>query len=987
MKTFSRLLALFLSLSLVLSLLSVSVQAGNPVSSAEETRGVWIASTYNIDFPKKQGSDVAQMKKELDDIVETASKTGLNSIFFQVRPTGDALYTSSIFPWSNVLTGTQGKAPPDGFDPLAYLIESAKKKNIAVHAWVNPYRVAQGSPTSPAKIEDLSPENPARKNPAMLKSYADGKLYLNPGNPDAMKLVLDGVAELVKNYDIAGVQFDDYFYPSTTVTENGKNVIAKFDDDAEYAAYGAGLSREDWRRKNVDTLVQKTAETVHNIKPDCKFGISPSGIWRNSSSDALGSATSGVESYDRYFADTRKWVKNEWIDYIAPQLYWYMGQKGSDFTVLCKWWADVCKGTSVDLLIGHAAYKLDSTNEWKNEEEIPAQVAMARDMGAKGSIFYGYSNIKNNVRNIQTLLSSLYQNSIPTPEPPVNPEPPTGEIRPLTIALPSYTSYKFSGNNIYLLGTADPRYPVYLNGEELPRTPSGHFSAYRTVAKEGSTFTFIFMDTKKVIKVGKDVVNAGGVSIPYVMDSPGFKVGSLTPSSGQLLTPGKTITLSCVAPSGVSVNAKIGDTVVALKEGKKEPNSGGLQTSLYSITYRVPDFHRAGITHLGRVEYGFVKDGKTYEGTSGGPVSVYGDANLEVATVREAEAVARTGPSSSYTKLPPLTKGVTDYVLMRDGAYSMLRSGQWVLTSTLSTSERLLPTNTIRRADLSLDNATTNLRFSMNYFAPYKTYSDDKKFVIRFYDTVGGPAPKIPENHPLFAWSTFTQEGEDAIYTFYLEEAGAFIGYLANQTGNSVVFTIKNPKGIAAGEKPLIGKTIVLDAGHGGTDIGAVGPVGPFFGTESALNLSLTFALRDKLSALGAKVILTRETNVTMSLDDRALFIKGKNPDFAISLHHNSLDISSNIANVDGHLVLYREEFSKTAAAAVSDAMGEKLSDRRNRGTNQQGLAVCYIMECPSILVEMGFIANPSEYEKLSSTFGAEADAIAAGVVNFFREH
>ena len=967
-----RAIALLLAALFCIGSAPLPVAAAHAVQETQEIRGVWIASTYNIDFPQK-GSDTASMKKQLRDILDTAAAAGLNTVFFQVRPTCDALYPSELFPWSDTLTGEQGVAPEDGFDPLAYIIEEGKKRNIAIHAWINPYRVAQGTPESPAVLSALSLENPARKNPDLVIPYADGKLYLDPGNPATTELVLAGVAEIVRNYDVAGIQFDDYFYPHTTVTEDGRSTVAEFDDSASYAAYGNGMDRADWRRQNTYQLICRTYETIKARRKDVMFGVSPSGIWRNAASDPLGSNTAGGESYEKYYADTRSWVKDGIVDYIAPQLYWYVGQKGSDFEVLARWWADVCAGTDVKLLIGHAAYKLGTADAW-NESEIPRQIALAREVGAAGSIFYGYSKLADNTQNLRARLAALYGAE----------ESEEDEIRPLVIALPSASIYPCSYQKIYFLGTADPRFPVYLDGKELPRSESGHFWAYQALASGKNVFTFTFRDTVKTVTVGSDVA---APVIPYVMGAPSFKPGSLTPASAQILQPGDVITLSCVAPDGVSVNARIGDTVIALARTGAQIASAGLSTATYSAQYRIPDNHTSGIQNLGAPVYSFVYGGKTYSAAAAGTVSSYASGARTVATVTAHETLTRDGPSSGYQKLSPLAQGVQDYVVRQSGSYCKLRSGQWVPLTALSTQVALLPDNAIRGEQLKNLGAHSELRFRMNYFAPYETAMDESKFTIRFFDSDGTAAPEIPTDDPLFAWASFRQDGDDAVYTFYLKERGAFTGYTAERTGNSVCFTVKNPTGIAQGEKPLAGKKIVLDAGHGGSDIGAVVPLGAQEGTESALNLALAQAVERQLRTLGAEVMMLRDDDSYLSLDARALAMKQENPDLAISLHHNSLALSSNISTAEGHLVLYREDFSKTFAKTMSDALGKGLPDRRNRGAAEQGLAVCYIMECPSILIEMGFISNPYEYEKLSTEFDREAAAIADGVVNFLREH
>lgn len=370
----------------------------------EEMRGMWIASVYNIDFPGKQNLSVSQMKQELNQIIADAEAMNLNAVFFQVRPTADALYDSALFPWSKYLTGSQGKAPAQNFDPLEYLIRQGKAHGIEIHAWINPYKITRGTAEKPnLDLNALSDDNPARLYPDLVVAHSSGELYLNPGEPMSRYLVLQGVKELLDNYDIAGIHYDDYFYPTGT-----------FDDADTYQNYGAGYnSIEDWRRHNVDLLVQETHQLTQQ-KPGAVFGVSPAGVWANKTTNPNGSDTSaGVETYYDHYADTRKWVKNGWVDYIAPQIYWQIGHSKCDYAVLVDWWSNVVRGTDVKLYIGHAAYKTGDSaqgTQWMDGLELERQIAYNRaNRQVDGSIFYGYSALKNNTLGIGDSLADIFE--------------------------------------------------------------------------------------------------------------------------------------------------------------------------------------------------------------------------------------------------------------------------------------------------------------------------------------------------------------------------------------------------------------------------------------------------------------------------------------------------------------------------------------------------------------------------------------------------
>lgn len=306
---------------------------------------MWIASVENIDFPSRTGLSVAEQKKEFEAWLDLAVRLNLNTVISQVRPAADAFWPSPYEPWSRYLTGTQGKDP--GYDVLAFQVEAAHERGLELHAWFNPYRVSNDADAS-----KLVPHHPARVHPDWVLTYG-GKLYYDPGLPAVRAFVQDAMLDAVRRYDIDAVHFDDYFYPYPVAGQS-------FPDDASYAASGTTLSRADWRRENVNLLVREMRDRIRETKANVKFGISPFGIWRNSSSDPSGSATKGSESYSAISADTRRWVTEGWVDYICPQVYWKIGHPLADYQELSHWWARTVEGTGVALYIGQAAYQVTS---------------------------------------------------------------------------------------------------------------------------------------------------------------------------------------------------------------------------------------------------------------------------------------------------------------------------------------------------------------------------------------------------------------------------------------------------------------------------------------------------------------------------------------------------------------------------------------------------------------------------------------------------
>ncbi|MER5946087.1 family 10 glycosylhydrolase [Streptomyces sp. NPDC001904] len=342
--------------------------AGDPVPRrGPALRGMWLASVANRDWPSKPGLTAAAQRAELLAHLDTAVARRLNAVVFQVRPAADALWPSPYEPWSEVLTGVQGTDP--GWDPLGTAVTEAHRRGLELHAWFNPYRVANH--TDPTR---LVPTHPARRHPDWIVPYG-GKLYYDPGLPEVRAFVQDAMVDAVKKYAVDAVHFDDYFYPYPVPGQT-------FDDDATFAAHGAGFAdKAAWRRDNIDRLVREMSRRIEKARPGVRFGISPFGVWRNRATDPRGSDTAaGVQTYDDLHADTLRWVREGWISYVAPQVYWNIGFAAADYARLVPWWADAVRGTGVRLYIGEALYKAGDPAQgaaWQDPAELSRHLTFA----------------------------------------------------------------------------------------------------------------------------------------------------------------------------------------------------------------------------------------------------------------------------------------------------------------------------------------------------------------------------------------------------------------------------------------------------------------------------------------------------------------------------------------------------------------------------------------------------------------------------------
>jgi uncharacterized lipoprotein YddW (UPF0748 family) len=327
-----RILHILIALMLAtIGLLAQTVYVASSVTPPppfREMRGAWIATVANIDWPSKPGLPVAQQKAELISLLDHAKQLNLNAVFFQVRPVADAFYASPFEPWSEYLTGVQGKLPQPYYDPLSLAVAEAHKRGLELHAWFNPFRAGHPESKSPPALNHV-----VRTHPEIVRHYGS-ETWLDPGDPESQARALNAVLDVVKRYDVDGVVFDDYFYPYPQNGQGGKTL--DFPDTASWKKYGVGngLSRDDWRRANVNQLIQKVSSSIKAAKPWVQFGISPFGIWRPKNPPQI----MGLDAYGAIYADARLWLASGWVDYLAPQLYWPIAQREQSFPVLLQWW-------------------------------------------------------------------------------------------------------------------------------------------------------------------------------------------------------------------------------------------------------------------------------------------------------------------------------------------------------------------------------------------------------------------------------------------------------------------------------------------------------------------------------------------------------------------------------------------------------------------------------------------------------------------------
>ena len=974
MRLKSRIAAVTLSAALFLGFLGTApaAQAAPAVLAKDEMRGVWVTTVLNLDYPFKPTTSVAAMKSEADALLESALEMGMNAVFLQVRPTADAFYKSGIFPWSYYLTGTAGKAPADGFDPLAYWVDEAHKRGMELHAWVNPYRITHSTPKI-GNVSELPSGHPAKDHPSWVVSFG-GQLYFNPSIPEVRQLITDGVAEIVRNYAVDGVQFDDYFYPGN------------IDDSAAFETYGKSFGDvASWRRNNVDEVIKEVNQAVKDIREDCSFGVSPSGIWANSTT-AYGSDTRGNESYHSAYADTRKWVKLGWLDYIAPQIYWEIGYPAADYEILLKWWDDVCEGTDVDLYIAHAAYRVDpksSSEAWRSADELVRQLDLSKTMpNVKGSLFFRLGTMLASPA-VPAALKEYYESNSGT----------RTIFSPRTVPLAINVPGRDITENVasyYIMGSSDPSLPLYINGEEITnRTASGFFSKLVPLQKGANVITA----TQGAKTVSRTITRAAASSSasPPSIEAAGIVSSSVRPQTNQYLNPGQVYRLGCTAPIGATVTVSLaGKTYKLTPSTTSKPDNNKIYTTSFNYNYTAPALSGTGkISAIGTPVYTMTYNGKTAKATAPGLIKNINDKAPVYAQITSPTAWIYPSNSSDGGSSGELTIGMEDYIVRTSGNWVKLGMGEWIYDDNIKITESSNPKMAlIQKCTYSQYGKWDYIHVSANAKTVSRVNRSDDILTYTIYNSTlsRGIAPSVPPDSPFeSAWAT--EKGGNVTLHFRLRSGALIDGwYLKMLEDGTQELAIKKHPSISTASigRPLTGIRVMLDAGHGGSASGALGPLGADM-PEKTLALAIAQKARRQLESLGAEVVMARTIDKYMELEERLEISRSARPDLFLSIHLNSMAVTTDSSNIKGVLSLYREPNGKGFAESLHAECVNTIF-RQDKGVKSQNLYVCRGYWSPSVLLECAFINNPDEFEWLVAGSGADdlAGAIARGVVNYF---
>jgi uncharacterized lipoprotein YddW (UPF0748 family) len=483
-----------LGVLLVLLLSSCSLIKHQKAGPKTEFRAVWIATVVNIDWPIRGGDPWEKQKEEYIRILKFYKALNFNAVVVQIRTAGDAFYESEFSPWSRFLSGTEGIAPETDQDPLKWLIKEAHTRGFEFHAWLNPYRA-----TFDLNTDILSKSHDYFQHPDWMIKYGK-KYYYNPGLPEVQQHLISIIDEVVTQYDVDAIHFDDYFYPYKIKDEI-------FSDSLAYLSFNQHkLSLEDWRRSNIDSLVKQVHQVIKERKPWVQFGISPFGVWKNMATDPKGSDTqAGQTTYEDLFADPLLWMDNKWIDYLVPQIYWSLKLPVASHRTLIAWWAENQKNTN--LYIGNGPYKIrnNSDKAWYKMKELPKQLQLARKTKAvQGNVFFSAKSLMSgNEDVVKYIKNKLYYYPASTPASPLiaiqEPSPPElnnildkDNFLKFTFNFPNIENIRFV--TIYTLN--NPKKPISTKPE-------------RRIAQ-------IFLDNKNSFNLGKGLIaGSKNIAITY----------------------------------------------------------------------------------------------------------------------------------------------------------------------------------------------------------------------------------------------------------------------------------------------------------------------------------------------------------------------------------------------------------------------------------------------------------------------------------------
>lgn len=930
-----------LALALTFALLTVPLPAaafGNPLdtSTAGQVNGLYLSTTHGQDFPSAPDLSAREQKQELDAIVTFAAQYGFNTIYFEAVSGGGAFYHSKQFGQSEYLSTkqTSGLFSLGQIDPLKYLVQQAQKQNIAVAAVIDPFLASEASAPPASK------QNTAAKNGEFVLSGGKGKQYFNPSESFTQHLVVSAVKELA-GYALSGIVLKNFAYPS---------------DDFELR------TTADEKTAVLKKLLANATHAAGKIPIGLQTGYTPAQL----SDSAVFTG----------YAPLLEWGKQGLYSFIVPELDATV-DSGAYANELSSW-------TSLELPVytGNAANRVlapfaDSTY-YGNRQELDLQLYTNNQLGAKGCVIRNYSSIKENFFDVATGLAAAFA--------PVTPVTNGFDVSiPQSFAVTRPTDgIDWIYDTFYIMGTSDPSQPVTIDGEPIPQSTHGLYGTLVRLSQGLNTFTVAQGGNSKTVSINRYTPVESPISK--------LRQSAIFPAYGEGVRVGEEFTLSCIAPSGAAVVAGIEGRTIQLVQTTQAAD--GMPVT-FSATATLTDNYPSGeTTRLGKVNYSMNYGGADSNYISNGELFAVGTDSkfaIEVTDMRGDTSSVNLAADFRDKMITSVEKGATDYVVGSSPSYYLLSCGGYIHKEDVKVLEGVVDIDNTVSGTPTFTTDTQGETYTMKASAkPYyiSVYAEDT-VTITFYNTSGMPEHFDTAKSQLFSaiTTTYNAQSNSTEMVLKTKDSKRLWGYNVEfRDGELLLFGKYTPTLSQNPAKPLEGVTIIVDAGHGGNDPGALGVAGVSGPVENELNFMNAAAAALRLQALGATVHQTQTTHERLSYEQRMDIARDTHADFYLSFHLNSTGEITDSTNINGVEIYYNEELSIPFGEAILDGVCS-ATGRTKRGVLPATFRVTQMTHTPSLLCEMGYMVSPFEYDALCQPINIYKSSlgIATGVTEAIR--
>ncbi len=934
--------------AIVLTALIIMTASVAPASAKEEQKEFRALYYDMFDAESmimlKDNSKTA-LKNAVKEVVAFATDNGFSAIFLKGVSSAGAIYDSKYLP--NVACALSGV---EDFDLMQYFLDTAHKNSVSV------YVVADIGKTHIDGYEPAEFDPVKRFSPWIIEDS-----YWNIGAPSVQKMITSYIEELSKTYNVDGIMVDGFWY-------------ANSNPDDEWLTKELD-SPDDYRRASVEALLSAMSKAAKTGDENIDFGTTAQAVWASKNFDSRGTLTYGEESYYDNFADTLSWLENVELDFIAPKMQYAITNDDMNYRVIAEWWE---KNLPKDVKI-YTINMPDLVGEsFEKKYEIVNQIQINRNLEFDGHILNSYSSLSDEKNEIMSVIEPLYAlDTIYDMSTDLKIKSGFKTTRPEKSATVSYETY-------FITGICDPDEPVYMNGKKLESVGNaGVFGAFVELKVGKNTFTFTQGDNSKTVTVTREA--------PATTS----KVNSLSsrfPSYDDFVYAGKEVTISCTGPSGAKVTAEVFGEKIVLNQ--TQDAKGGMPVKFSAKVTAKNDSPDDEVVNIGKVKYTLIYNDNTKEYTSSASLFYVGENAKPAIKVIEPLGLGtvykKADSNSDVTGY--MYTGTVEYITGSSGNFFTLPMGGYIPKSSVDPvagKNRL--SNEISDTKLKLYDGYEKIILDTSKRSAFTATMTEEKLVVTIYNVTSAADIDLSKSKVLSS-CTITQKDDCVVYTFEQSKEKALWGYHISYDGDDTNITLKYPPTLSdSKETPLKDVTIMVDPGHGDADTGAWGVAGMYGPTEKDLNMAISEKVVDKLKELGATVYTTRTTDIKVDFEGRLGFSDAIKPDIFLSVHHNSVNVNADMSKPNGIEVFYHSEInSKNFAQNIVDYLAEYTGRAvRGKGAIYADYRVTRLYYAPSVLIEIGFMPNPTEYSDLvkPETIEKEAQAIVDAIIKTLKEY